>query len=183
MSLAPFIRDIALPTVAVSVSFDVLSATAFVDTNTPESIQKFFSPLSAKLAHCHPAVTGVLIDPHLCFSPRKQPLQSMVNRTDVPQFPVVARRFMEFVGTPPSATPFSFPASTTNTTQPQQEQESDQVSVSTSLSSGKVLLVVHNGQRFDAPFLASEFARAGLDLPQDWLFCDSLHVSASLRWD
>lgn len=107
----------------------------------------------------------------------------MVNRTDVPQFPVVARRFMEFVGTPPSATPFSFPASTTNTTQPQQEQESDQVSVSTSLSSGKVLLVVHNGQRFDAPFLASEFARAGLDLPQDWLFCDSLHVSASLRWD
>ena len=37
----------------------------------------------------------------------------------------------------------------------------------------EVCLVAHNGRKFDVPFLAAEFRRAGLELPPEWTFFDS----------
>lgn len=106
----------------------------------------------------------------------------MVNRPGVPIFPVVARRFMDFVdGKSRDSLPMS-PALQEELLREEAERAAllGQDSPSTDKPKSPVLLVVHNGQRFDAPFMAAEFNRAGLRLPAEWMFCDSLMVSPAV---
>jgi len=50
--------------------------------------------------------------------------------------------------------------------------------------SGKqVVLIAHNNDAFDRLFLEAEFQRAGLKMPTDWLFIDSLKWSRKYRSD
>lgn len=44
----------------------------------------------------------------------------------------------------------------------------------------QVILVAHNGRRFDVPFLISEFQRCSVEIPQDWLFLDTLYIARQL---
>ena len=48
---------------------------------------------------------------------------------------------------------------------------------------GDVALVAHNGDNFDLPFLRAEMKRAGLDLPKNWIFIDSLKWARRYRPD
>ena len=43
-----------------------------------------------------------------------------------------------------------------------------------------IYLIMHNGKRFDAPFLAAEFERSNLDIPKYWRFIDTLPIFRSL---
>lgn len=46
-----------------------------------------------------------------------------------------------------------------------------------------VMLVAHNGELFDLPFLQAEFRRNSLSLPKDWIFVDSLKWARKYRKD
>lgn len=48
--------------------------------------------------------------------------------------------------------------------------------------SGDVVLIAHNNDAFDKPFLEAEFNRAGLKMPE-WVFLDSLKWSRKYRSD
>ncbi len=48
--------------------------------------------------------------------------------------------------------------------------------------SGKVVLIAHNNDAFDKPFLEAEFERAGLSMPK-WTFIDSLKWARKYRSD
>ncbi|KAL3620657.1 hypothetical protein CASFOL_035569 [Castilleja foliolosa] len=48
------------------------------------------------------------------------------------------------------------------------------------LPGGVVVLVSHNGRTFDVPFLKNEFTRCSYEIPQDWLFADTLPLARSL---
>uniref|UniRef100_A0A1D1YU06 DNA polymerase III polC-type n=1 Tax=Anthurium amnicola TaxID=1678845 RepID=A0A1D1YU06_9ARAE len=43
-----------------------------------------------------------------------------------------------------------------------------------------VILVAHNGRRFDVPFLVNEFRRCAMEVPSDWLFLDTLYLARRL---
>lgn len=43
-----------------------------------------------------------------------------------------------------------------------------------------VIWVAHNAKTFDAPFLAQEFDRCSAQMPEDWLFVDSLRLARKL---
>ncbi|KAL0558300.1 hypothetical protein IC582_002856 [Cucumis melo] len=45
---------------------------------------------------------------------------------------------------------------------------------------GYVLLVAHNARTFDVPFLLHEFSRYSIDIPQDWLFLDTMTLARQL---
>ncbi|KAL7157693.1 hypothetical protein ABFS83_02G094400 [Erythranthe nasuta] len=45
---------------------------------------------------------------------------------------------------------------------------------------GVVVLVSHNGRTFDVPFLKNEFSRCSFEIPQDWLFADTLPLARSV---
>ncbi|KAL7120021.1 hypothetical protein ACP275_02G097700 [Erythranthe tilingii] len=45
---------------------------------------------------------------------------------------------------------------------------------------GVVVLVSHNGRTFDVPFLKNEFSRCSFQIPQDWLFADTLPLARSV---
>lgn len=47
---------------------------------------------------------------------------------------------------------------------------------------GETVLVAHNNDAFDKPFLEGEFLRAGMEMPK-WLFCDSLRWARKYRND
>ncbi|KAL6539080.1 hypothetical protein OROGR_011729 [Orobanche gracilis] len=48
------------------------------------------------------------------------------------------------------------------------------------LPGGIVIFVSHNGRTFDVPFLKNEFSRCPYDIPQDWLFVDTLPLARSM---
>ncbi len=48
---------------------------------------------------------------------------------------------------------------------------------------GKVVLIAHNGESFDIPFLFNEFQRVGLSMPEDWACVDSLKWARKYRRD
>jgi len=48
--------------------------------------------------------------------------------------------------------------------------------------SGDVVLIAHNNDAFDRPFLQAEFQRAGLQMPE-WIFLDSLKWARKYRSD
>jgi len=48
---------------------------------------------------------------------------------------------------------------------------------------GKALLIAHNGDSFDEPFLRAEFRRATLSWPTNWQFIDSLKWARNFRKD
>jgi DNA polymerase-3 subunit epsilon len=48
---------------------------------------------------------------------------------------------------------------------------------------GNVALVAHNGDNFDLPFLRAEMKRAGLEIPANWIFIDSLKWARRYRPD
>jgi DNA polymerase-3 subunit epsilon len=48
---------------------------------------------------------------------------------------------------------------------------------------GEVLLIAHNGEAFDFPFLAYEFQRAKKNIPQEWFGLDSLKWARKYRKD
>ncbi|KZV43659.1 hypothetical protein F511_00210 [Dorcoceras hygrometricum] len=45
---------------------------------------------------------------------------------------------------------------------------------------GVVLFVAHNGRTFDVPFLKNEFSRSSFEIPEDWLFTDTLPLARAL---
>ncbi|PIN04238.1 DNA-directed DNA polymerase [Handroanthus impetiginosus] len=45
---------------------------------------------------------------------------------------------------------------------------------------GVVVLVSHNGRTFDVPFLKKEFSRCSYEIPQDWLFADTLPLARAV---
>ncbi|CAJ1976092.1 unnamed protein product [Sphenostylis stenocarpa] len=45
---------------------------------------------------------------------------------------------------------------------------------------GYVLWVAHNARTFDAPFLIHEFIRCSMEIPQNWLFLDTLPLAREL---
>jgi DNA polymerase-3 subunit epsilon len=49
--------------------------------------------------------------------------------------------------------------------------------------SGAVMLVAHNGELFDLPFLQAEFRRHALSFPGTWIFVDSLKWARKYRKD
>jgi len=49
--------------------------------------------------------------------------------------------------------------------------------------SGPVMLVAHNGELFDLPFLQAEFRRHSLSFPENWIFVDSLKWARKYRKD
>jgi len=51
-----------------------------------------------------------------------------------------------------------------------------------SFCSGETVLIAHNNDAFDKPFLEAEFQRAGLSMPS-WIFLDSLKWSRKYRSD
>ncbi|KAG0483492.1 hypothetical protein HPP92_011576 [Vanilla planifolia] len=44
-----------------------------------------------------------------------------------------------------------------------------------------VLWIAHNGRRFDVPFLIREFNRCSVEIPEDWVFVDTLSLARQLR--
>lgn len=48
---------------------------------------------------------------------------------------------------------------------------------------GDVMLIAHNNDAFDQPFLASEFARHQIEMPSSWQFLDSLKWARRYRTD
>lgn len=48
---------------------------------------------------------------------------------------------------------------------------------------GDVVLIAHNGEMFDFPFLASEFLRAKRNIPNDWFGFDTLKWARKYRKD
>lgn len=48
---------------------------------------------------------------------------------------------------------------------------------------GDVVLIAHNNDAFDMPFLQNEFQRHQLEMPKQWLFLDSLKWSRRYRSD
>lgn len=48
---------------------------------------------------------------------------------------------------------------------------------------GEVALIAHNNIAFDLPFLKTELERAGLAIPSNWIFLDSLHWARYYRPD
>ncbi len=48
---------------------------------------------------------------------------------------------------------------------------------------GPVMLVAHNGELFDLPFLQAEFRRHSLSFPEMWVFVDSLKWARKYRRD
>ncbi len=48
---------------------------------------------------------------------------------------------------------------------------------------GDIVLIAHNGEAFDIPFLAAEFSRCNLLLPTNWAFVDSLKWARKYRKD
>lgn len=44
----------------------------------------------------------------------------------------------------------------------------------------QVVLVAHNARRFDVPFLINEFQRCKVEIPEDWLFVDTLPIARRL---
>lgn len=52
-----------------------------------------------------------------------------------------------------------------------------------SFCSGRVLLIAHNGELFDIPFLRAECRRYNCSFPQGWSFVDSLKWSRKFRKD
>ncbi|PKA58394.1 hypothetical protein AXF42_Ash013900 [Apostasia shenzhenica] len=54
--------------------------------------------------------------------------------------------------------------------------------VSSRQKNGKpVLWIAHNGRRFDVPFLIREFNRCSVEIPEDWLFLDTLYLARQIR--
>jgi DNA polymerase III subunit epsilon len=49
--------------------------------------------------------------------------------------------------------------------------------------SGNVLLIAHNGELFDIPFLRAECKRNKMNFPQDWFLVDSLKWARKYRRD
>lgn len=45
------------------------------------------------------------------------------------------------------------------------------------LPGGIVVLVSHNGQSFDVPFLKNEFRRWSYEIPEDWVFADTIPLA------
>ncbi|XP_074569143.1 exonuclease DPD1, chloroplastic/mitochondrial-like [Curcuma longa] len=43
-----------------------------------------------------------------------------------------------------------------------------------------VLLVAHNAEQFDVPFITNEFQRCSMDIPEDWGFLDTLPLARRL---
>ncbi|KAM0954458.1 putative exodeoxyribonuclease III [Dioscorea sansibarensis] len=43
-----------------------------------------------------------------------------------------------------------------------------------------VVFIAHNGRRFDIPFIISEFQRCSTEIPNDWLFLDTLPLASKL---
>lgn len=52
-----------------------------------------------------------------------------------------------------------------------------------SFCEGDVVLIAHNADSFDTPFLQNEFRRNDVQLPQEWIFLDSLKWSRRYRKD
>ncbi len=48
---------------------------------------------------------------------------------------------------------------------------------------GEIILIGHNSDAFDIPFLRAEFTRNGMALPTHWLFVDSLKWARKYRRD
>lgn len=48
------------------------------------------------------------------------------------------------------------------------------------LPGGVVILVSHNGKTFDVPFLKREFARCSYEIPEDWLFADTIPLARAV---
>ncbi|MGR3951739.1 MAG: exonuclease domain-containing protein [Chlamydia sp.] len=48
---------------------------------------------------------------------------------------------------------------------------------------GAIVLIAHNGETFDIPFLSAEFTRHNLTLPENWAFIDSLKWARKYRKD
>ncbi|KAK6159827.1 hypothetical protein DH2020_003208 [Rehmannia glutinosa] len=48
------------------------------------------------------------------------------------------------------------------------------------LPGGVVVLVSHNARTFDVPFLKNEFSRCSYEIPEDWLFADTLPLARSV---
>ncbi len=48
---------------------------------------------------------------------------------------------------------------------------------------GDVVLIAHNGDGFDVPFLRNEYTRNSMELPSHWLFLDSLKWARRYRKD
>lgn len=48
---------------------------------------------------------------------------------------------------------------------------------------GDVVLIAHNADSFDTPFLKNEFARNNLQVPEEWIFLDSLKWARRYRKD
>ena len=44
----------------------------------------------------------------------------------------------------------------------------------------QIALVAHNARRFDVPFLNREFQRCEVEVPEDWLFVDTLPLARKL---
>jgi DNA polymerase III subunit epsilon len=49
--------------------------------------------------------------------------------------------------------------------------------------SGEVVLIAHNGNNFDVPFLGEEFKRCAKELPKEWIYVDSLAWARHYRPD
>lgn len=43
-----------------------------------------------------------------------------------------------------------------------------------------VVFIAHNGRRFDIPFIIREFQRGSSEIPDDWLFFDTLPLATKL---
>lgn len=50
---------------------------------------------------------------------------------------------------------------------------------SVALPQDRVVIMAHNGAKFDEPILRSEFARCGLSIPNNWIFVDSIPLFKS----
>lgn len=45
---------------------------------------------------------------------------------------------------------------------------------------GYIMFVAHNARSFDVPFLINEFGRCSYEVPQNWLFMDTLTLAREL---
>lgn len=45
---------------------------------------------------------------------------------------------------------------------------------------GYILFVAHNARSFDVPFLINEFSRCSYEVPNNWLFMDTLTLAREL---
>lgn len=46
---------------------------------------------------------------------------------------------------------------------------------------GYVILIAHNARCFDVPFLIKEFSRCSVEIPENWLFMDTLKLVREMK--